>query len=109
MTMSASGRATVNGTWLATDDDEATIILDPATLRFQVDPEAVTYTTLSGITTPETDSLKPAVVNSIQEHLKAAILNELLNIKTLDDIKINKNGLMTCEINDADITLQRQQ
>lgn len=108
MTMSASGRATINGTWTTVDDDELRLTLDPSTLMIYVDPEAVTYTTLSGIMTPELDSLRPSVVRSIQERLKTAMFTEFLDIKSIDDISIDNNGLMSCEINGQDITLMRQ-
>ena len=106
--LSASGRATLSGSWRATDDDDVALILDTNTLNVTVDPDAVimTVNTIGETNQPAIDSLKPQIVNVLQMQMSQAIRNKLMTIKRIDDIKI-RHDMMTCEINDTDYTFQR--
>ena len=106
--LSASGRATLSGSWRATDDDDVALILDTNTLNVTVDPDAVimTVNTIGETNQPAIDSLKPQIVNVLQMQMSQAIRNKLMTIKRIDDIKI-RHDMMICEINDTDYTFQR--
>ena len=104
-TLSASGQSTISGTWTATDDDEIYLNLDPSTLNVNVDPDGVVMSSTGVYNTPEvtTDSLKASMIPAIKTRMTSAIQHHMLNITKIDDIKI-KNGIMTCEINDKDLS-----
>ena len=105
-TLSASGQSTISGTWTATDDDEIYLNLDPSTLNVSVDPDGVVMSSTGVLYgTPEvtTDSLKASMIPAIKTRMTSAIQHHMLNITKIDDIKI-KNGIMTCEINDKDLS-----
>lgn len=106
---SASGVATIQGSWTAHDDDEITVFLDGNTFNINIDPDAVVldYNLLSGESAPDTTTLKPAVISHIKNEMTNAIRTRFFNTKKIDDIKI-KHNMMSCEINDHDVTLRRQ-
>lgn len=106
--LSASGRATLSGTWRATDDDDVALILDTNTLNVTVDPDAVVMSMPNSgeNNQPAIDSLKPQIINVLQLQMSQAIRNKLMTINKIDDIKI-KHDMMTCEINHTDYTFQR--
>ena len=107
--MTASGVASIRGTWAANDDDEIIIVLDPETFSVQVDPSAVVLNvnTLTGQNTPDLASMKPGVVEMVRNQINTAVRNDFFSIQKIDDIKIHDN-MMSCEINHRDITMRRQ-
>lgn len=106
---SASGVATIQGSWDVHDDDEVTVFLDGNTFTIQIDPDAVVldYNLLSGESAPDTTTLKPAIINHIKNEMTNAIQTRFFNTKKIDDIKI-KHNMMSCEINKHDVTMRRQ-
>lgn len=104
-TISAAGQSSISGTWTATDDDEIYVNLNPASLSVSVAPDGVTMSAdaLTGVSTVTTDSLKASMIPAIQARMTSAIQHQMLSITKIDDIKI-KNGIMTCEINDKDLS-----
>ncbi|MDE6491262.1 MAG: hypothetical protein K2L49_08915 [Muribaculaceae bacterium] len=108
VSLSASGKATVNGKWRATDDDEIFISLEPTSLQVSVDPEAVemAFSPLSGNDQPAVDSLKPAMIPVIRTLMTTAMQRKLVELNKIDDIKI-KNDIMTCEIGKRDLSFHR--
>lgn len=106
---SASGVATIQGEWSAQDDDEIAIFLNAKTLSINVDPQSVVlkYDILTQTSAPDTAQLKPAMAESIKAQISHAVETQFFNAKKIDDIKI-KDNIMSCEINDRDLTLRRQ-
>lgn len=109
--MSAAGRATISGSWIATDDDELSLQLDPASLSVQIDPDMVelTMNPMSGHTQASTDSLKASML----DYVKAVVTQELnvhyAAFTKIDDIKFHQNGkTLTFEIGHTDYSLMRQ-
>lgn len=107
--MTASGVASIRGTWAAHDDDEIIVVLDPETFTVQVDPSAVVLNvnTLTGENTPDLAAMKPGVVEMVRSQINTAVRNDFFSIQKIDDIKIHDN-MMSCEINHRDITMRRQ-
>lgn len=108
LTITASGNATITGTWSPIDDDEIAIALNHSTMKVDVDPEAVTleYDVLSADSHPEVEALKPAIAQTVKAHLTRVMTESVFDFAKLDDIKI-KGNIMSCEINKKDITFHR--
>lgn len=106
---SASGVATIQGEWTAHDDDEIILVLDPSTFSLQVDPQAVVldYNIADGNSQATTDSIRPSIVAGLRTQMRNMVETQFFNVRKIDDIKV-KNGMMSCEIDDRDITLRRQ-
>ncbi len=106
---SASGVATIRGEWIANDDDKITVAIDPTSMSLQVDPDAVqlNYNVLSETSSPDTVALNHHVIAYINQEMKLAVQKRFFKINKIDDIKI-KDNMMSCEINDRDLTLRRQ-
>lgn len=109
ISMTASGVASVRGTWVAQSDDEVVLVLDPESFNVQVDTSAVVLTanTVTGEQSPDLASLKPSAVNMVRDQITRTVRNDFFSIQKIDDIKINGN-MMSCEINNRDLTLRRQ-
>lgn len=107
--LTASGSATISGTWRAIDDDEISIALDPRTLQVNVDPDAIVLSSniLSGTEAPSVDSIAPGIAAQIRSQMSQALEMRYLTIKHLDDVKI-KDNILKYEIADIDYLLQRQ-
>lgn len=105
----ASGVATITGQWTVIDDDEIAVVLDGTTLKVDVDPQGVVldYNVLSGSSAPDTTAIKPALAEMVKKVITNGVQTQFFNAKKIDDIKI-KDNMMSCEIDDHDITLRRQ-
>lgn len=105
----ASGVATITGQWTVIDDDEIAVVLDGTTLKVDVDPQGVVldYNVLSGTSAPDTTAIKPALAEMVKKVITNGVQTQFFNAKKIDDIKI-KDNMMSCEIDDHDITLRRQ-
>ncbi|MCI9284657.1 MAG: hypothetical protein HFJ91_02395 [Muribaculaceae bacterium] len=109
ISLTASARSSIKGSWRVVDDDEILITLDPATITIDVDPSAIALnsTMVAGGKSPAIDSLRPAVAANIGQSLRQALPIHYAGIRHLDDIKI-KGALLKYEINDVDYVLTRQ-
>ncbi|MDE6352090.1 MAG: hypothetical protein K2K88_02965, partial [Muribaculaceae bacterium] len=105
----ASGVATIQGEWTVDDDDEIKIFLDGTTMKIDVDPDGVVldYNVLTGTSTPDTTAIKPVLAGMVKKAISTGVETKFFNAKKIDDIKI-KDNIMSCEIDDYDITLRRQ-
>ena len=105
----ASGVATITGQWSVIDDDEIALVLDGSTLKVDVDPQGIVldYNVLSGTSAPDTTAIKPALAEMVRKVITNGVETRFFNAKKIDDIKIN-NNMMSCEIDDQDITKRRQ-
>ncbi|MBD5333744.1 MAG: hypothetical protein HDR97_08420 [Bacteroides sp.] len=106
--LSASAHTTVSGTWTVIDEDEISISLDLNSLSVVVDPEAVTVNMNTfGASEPQLDSIRPAMVASIEAGIKQALTQRYGAINHFEDVKV-KGNLLKYEINDEDFALTRQ-
>lgn len=108
---SIAATATVSGKWAFEDDDDDDIILtfEPNTLHVNIDPQGVIFTQdllQAGAQQPQLDSLTTATVSTWEKSLTRALRAEFYSISKISDIKI-KSGIMSCEINDRDITFRK--
>lgn len=106
--ISASARTTVSGTWTVVDDDEISISLDLTTLSVNVDPEAIAAN-LGAISTstPQIDSLRPALASSIQASIRQALTLRYGSLTHMDDVSV-KGNLLKYEAGPVDYVLTRQ-
>lgn len=108
--VSVAATATASGHWTfeANDDDDVIISIDPQSLQVHVDPHGVTFSSdlLTGAQKPQLDSLTEATADAWRRSIKQAVKDEFYAIHKISDIKI-KNGIMSCEINDRDLTFRK--
>ena len=107
--LSASGTASIQGTWAAIDDDEIALSLEPKTLDVNIDPQAVVLSSslLSGNTSAAVDSMKPALVQTIKAQVQQAVTARYLSMKHLDDVDV-KGSILKYEIGKHHYTMSRQ-
>lgn len=108
-TVSASGVATVTGTWTVIDDDEVRIDVDPSSLTVKVDPQGVevNVNAITSQTVSVPDSIKPAFAESVKAQIRRLVEKQFFDVSKIDDIEI-KDEFMTMEINKRDYSLRRQ-
>lgn len=106
-----SATASMSGTYAYSDDDDDDIILsfDPSTLRVNVDRDGVMYAqnVISGMQQPQLDSLTAATAERWRLELTPAVREQIHRYTAIDDIKIHHGDMMSCEIDDHDITMRR--
>lgn len=109
VSMTASGIASIRGTWAAQDDDEIIVVLDASTFNVEVDSSAVVLTSnyVFNESTSDLATLKPSAVEMVRNQITQAVRDDFFSIRKIDDIKI-KDNMMSCEINDVDFTMRRQ-
>ena len=109
ISFTASGVATISGEWTVEDDDEITIFLDGSTMKIDVDPDGIVldYNVLTGTSAPDTTTVKPVLAQMVKKAISGGVETKFFNARKIDDIKI-KDNMMSCEIDDYDITLRRQ-
>lgn len=108
-TVSASGVATVTGTWTVIDDDEVRIDVDPSSLTVKVDPQGVevNVNAITSQTVSVPDSIKPVFAESVKAQIRRLVEKQFFDVSKIDDIEI-KDEFMTMEINKRDYSLRRQ-
>ena len=107
--ISVAATTSIQGTWVAIDDDEISLNLDSRTIQVKIDPDAVMVTNdlMSESGNQAIDSLSTQVISGITRQIHSAIEMRYMSIRHLDDVKI-KGPLMKFEISDIDYVLTRQ-
>ena len=102
--------AVCTGTYHFEDQDDIVIAIDPASIKVDIDPQAVNYSEniATGQDAAQIDSLRPALVRQYTRQLLPLMKDYYSKITRIDDIKV-KDGIMSCEINDRDLTFRRAQ
>ena len=108
LTITATGTATITGTYQVRDHDDILVGLDATSLSVSVDPDAVqlNYNILSEDSAPMVEKLKPGAAVLATQQINRAAQNAFANITEIEDIHI-KNNTMRCEISDRDIAFSR--
>lgn len=109
--MTAAARATITGSWVAVDDDDISLQLNPQSLSVEVDPTMVqvAMNPLSG----QSDVTPDSLTSSMLDYVKATITQDLnvhyADFTKIDDIKFKQKGaVMEFEIGKTDYNLMRQ-
>ena len=102
--------AVCTGTYHFEDQDDIVIAIDPASIKVDIDQQAVNYSEniATGQDAAQIDSLRPALVRQYTRQLLPLMKDYYSKITRIDDIKV-KDGIMSCEINDRDLTFRRAQ
>lgn len=108
LTITATGTATITGTYQVRDHDDILVGLDATSLSVSVDSDAVqlNYNIVSEDSAPMVEKLKPGAAVLATQQINRAAQNAFANITEIEDIHI-KNNTMRCEIGDRDITFSR--
>lgn len=91
------------------DDDDILLSFDPSTLKVVVDPAGVTFSEnlVSGVERPVLDSLTIAAAEQWRMQITPAIREEFFKFKKIEDIKVHHGDMMSCEVNNHDLTFRR--
>ncbi len=108
--VSVAATALISGQWSFEydDDDDIILTLDPQTLQVNVDPDGVTFTenVLTSAQQPRLDSLTTATAAAWKRSITKAMKQQFFALQKISDVKIH-NGIMSCEINDRDLTFRK--
>ena len=106
--ITASGTATVQGTYQVKDDDDIIISLDATSFAVNVDPDGVqlNYNALSESSAPIAEKLKPAAAQLATQQITSAARSAFSGINEIEDIHVH-GSLMKCEINHRDLVFSR--
>lgn len=114
VSLTASGYATISGTWQALSSDKAALHLDANTLSVTVDPDAVIVSSDMLSESADSDnarltSLRPQLSQSIAEQLRKAVSARYQPEITLTNVSIgNDNSRLKFKIDKISYTLSRQ-
>ncbi len=109
LTLTATAKSSISGTWTVIDDDEIALALDINTLNVEVDPSDVVAegNAMLGTNNVRIDSLRPSVTQSVSAGMKRALAMRYASIRHLDDVKV-KGPLLKFEIGKMDCVFTRQ-
>lgn len=105
----AAALATVRGIWIADDEDDIKIALDPSTLTVTMDPD-VQFEIADLFTSYDTDSVATVptpVMKSFQEQIRKGMNDVIARTTELKDIDFKGDAMMTCKIDREKYTLSR--
>lgn len=109
VSLTASARSSISGTWVAIDDDEVAVQLDLSTLSVDIDPDAIVANNnlLSEENSAKITEMKPAISATMAAGMRQALSTRYSSIRQLDDVKI-KEPLLKFEIGHTDYVFTRQ-
>lgn len=110
VSLTASGYATLTGTWKAISADRIEVALDPETMTVNVDPSAVVINANAATGTaaaPDVDNLRPQLAQSISAQMQKAVEARFADVATLNSVSLKDNTLKF-KINKTAYTLTRQ-
>lgn len=109
LSLTATAKSTISGTWTVIDDDEIALSLNLQSLAVDVDPSTLVVegNVLNGNDTPKIDSIRPSVAATIGASMKRALENRYASFRHLDDVKV-KGPLLKFEIGKMDCVFTRQ-
>lgn len=110
VSLTASGYATLTGTWKAISADRIEVTLDPEAMTVNVDPSAVVINANAATGTaaaPDVDNLRPQLAQSISAQMRKAVEARYADVETLNGVSLKDNTLKF-KINKTAYTLTRQ-
>ncbi len=111
VSVTASGSASISGTYRCVSADRAEITLDPQTLTVNVDPDAVVVNAdvLTGTSAPANmATLKPNLAQSIASQFRTAVSQRVPDSATLESLSIKDGTTLKFKIDKTTYTLTRQ-
>lgn len=109
VSLTASAKATVQGTWMAADDDEIKLIIDPASIQVEIDPEGIVAVPnlITEVVAPTTDSIPPALASALKKEILKVMTAKYIGLSQMDDVEI-KDGRMKYEIDNTHYIMSLQ-
>ncbi len=102
--------ATISGQYTSDDDGEDLLVsFDPASMKVNVDPSGVSFSEnlVTGVERPVLDSITASTADRWRVILSAAIRDRFNSYRHIEDIKVHHGDMMSCEIEDRDLTFRR--
>lgn len=105
-----SGKTTIEGSWRAIDDDEIVVMLDPESMKVEVNPVELVLSEniLSKETTDKPQDMSATVAQVVKADFQRVMLPYYTRINHLDDVKVKDNSILKFEIGKTDYSLMRQ-
>lgn len=105
-----SGNATASGTWLAKDEDDIRVTIDPTKINVAVDPSSLSldYAVLTDRPASELDSIKANVAANIEPMVRTMIQERISRIHEFEDVKFPTKTTMKMEIGHAKMTFTKK-
>lgn len=109
LSLTATAKSSIKGTWIVADGDEIALTLDSESLTVDSDPDAIVVegNILGAENSPKIDTIRPSVAKAMAENVKRALTTRYAGIRHLDDVKVN-GPLMKFEIGKKDYVFTRQ-
>lgn len=109
VSLTASAKATVQGTWMAADDDEIKLIIDPTSIQVEIDPEGIVAVPnlITEVVAPTTDSIPPALASALKKEILKVMTAKYIGLSQMDDVEI-KDGRMKYEIENTHYIMSLQ-
>lgn len=109
VSLTASAKATVQGTWMAADDDEIKLIIDPTSIQVEIDPEGIVAVPnlITEVVAPTTDSIPPALASALKKEILKVMTAKYIGLSQMDDVEI-KDGRMKYEIDNTHYIMSLQ-
>lgn len=104
-----TGTAMINAKYAFDDDDDIILSLDASTMKVNIDPAGVSFTQnlVSDTERPVLDSLTAATADHWRIAITGAMREVFNKYRKIDDIKVHHGDLMSCEIDDRDLSFRR--
>lgn len=108
ISVSASAVAMATGTWHATTDNEIYLLIDPQSVRVDIDPTSVVAHSPEDAASSTGCSL-PAAAGMLQHEVAGAVERKVATMQHLNDIKLDNDGrTLQWKANYTECTLRRQ-
>lgn len=108
LSLSASARTTISGTWTVIDDDEIALSFDTQSLVVEVDPDGVVANNSPiSISSPAVDSIRPQLCKTLEHSIRVALTARYAAMRHMDDVKV-KGALLKYESDHEDFVLTKQ-
>ncbi|MBD5317115.1 MAG: hypothetical protein HDS11_05560 [Bacteroides sp.] len=112
VSVTASGYATVTGSWEALSVDRVNVALDPSSMTVKVDPDAVIINADvigDAAAAPNVATLRPQLAESIKTQMEKAVSQRYADINQLTSVSVTDNSsTLKFKVNKTSYSLTRQ-
>lgn len=105
-----SGTATVTGKWVAKDDDDIVLTLDPSKIDVSINPSTlkIDYAVLTDCPVSKLEGIEANVSANIEPQVKELFRQRLSQIRELEDIKFVNPSTVKMEIGKTKLLLNKK-
>lgn len=107
--ITATATATATYVYEEDSDDDILVSIDPASFQVNIDPDAVTFSEnmTNGTEKAILDSLSTVTADKWRVIIAGAVRDQFNKYRKIEDIKVHHSDLMSCEVEDRDLTFRR--